>query len=151
MAALTIAKTQHFEFLQGQDVANKRNPTGPPSTHTKNWRPPCDNFIKVNTDAAYSMHRRSGAIHIVCRNEEGRALTMLAARIFAPNPLITEALSLREALRLAQNLQFKQVNFELDNLTLEEACKGNKKVREINGIIQDILHIRNQIQVSGFT
>lgn len=68
---------------------------------------------------------------MVCRDERGRVLTLVVARIYDPSPLVAEAVSLREAFLVGKNLHLQKVIFESDNLTLIEACRGEKVIREI--------------------
>lgn len=72
-------------------------------------------------------------------------------KIYACSPLVAEALAMRDAISLAINLSLSNVIFESDNQTLVEACRKNIVRGEIRIIIDDILKLKSQIQVSGFT
>lgn len=75
---------------------------------------------KINSDAAFDAHRGTGATGIVCRDKEGRVLTMATSRIYANNPITREAIGLREAMIVSKNLNLPSVVFESDNLHLIE-------------------------------
>lgn len=87
---------------------------------------------------------------MVCRDERGRVLTTIAARIFAPNALVAEAMAMREALQLSRSFNLQNVVFESDNLALIEACRGRKEVREIQSILHDIRFIKASFNNCGF-
>lgn len=75
---------------------------------------------KIKSDAAFDAHRGTGATGIICRDKEGRVLTMAASRIYANNPITTEAIGLREAMIMSKNINLPSVVFESDNLHLIE-------------------------------
>lgn len=57
----------------------------------------------------------------------------------------------REALRVVQNLNLRKVIFEADKLTLVDACRGNKEVREMQNILTDFQFINSSFEACGFT
>lgn len=136
----TVVQTQFHvtEFIQSMD-SNKidRGNSGKIRTGS-HWRPPPDNYIKVNTNAAYSPRNGKCMMGIIFRDSSGTYLTTAANAIVAPSPLVAEALALREAISMAVNLQIPSVNFEYDNQCLIETCRGRAIKEEVRGIITDI-------------
>ncbi|KAJ1388002.1 Reverse transcriptase-like [Sesbania bispinosa] len=66
-------------------------------------------------------------------------------------PLAAKALAIREAAMLAYNLNWERVIFESDNLPLIEACRGERRIAEIELILLDIQTLVVGLVVSGFT
>lgn len=89
------------------------------------WRPPPHKYVKINSDATFDLTTGKGFTGIVCRDEQGVILTAITRPFFALSPLIAEAISLRDAVSLACNLNLQTVILESDNKPLVEACRGN--------------------------
>lgn len=115
------------------------------------WRPPRSNFTKINCNASFGKASGKGNVGIVFRDDKGIVLTAMSKPIFASSPLIAEALSLREAVSLACNLNLQSVILESDNQQLIEACRGNLHKAEIRGIVEDIKNLRARLRVSVLT
>ncbi|MED6218448.1 hypothetical protein PIB30_026671 [Stylosanthes scabra] len=81
-------------------------------------------WIKVNTDAAFSKDTKQGAISAVFRDCSGRLLTGLASKIKACSALAAEAESIRTAFIAIRNMNIDQVLIESDNLLLVQALKS---------------------------
>lgn len=120
-------------------------------TKIKVWRPPRPPYLKFNFDAAYNQSSGKCVARIVCRDEKGYIFTATYNHFFASSPLIAEAMSLREAMSLARNLNIPHAIFEEDNLLLIEACRGNQQREEIRGIIEDIKFFKLSFVDCGFT
>lgn len=135
------------------DVAQQPNSVLPiqKQATTIEWRPPQEFFVKVNSDAAFEQSTGKGFTGIICRDNQGKFLTASSSRFFANSPLVAEAISLREAVSLAVNLNLQQVIFESDNQTLIEVCNRNTVRKEIEGIIEDIFSLRTEFHNSIFT
>lgn len=69
----------------------------------------------------------------------------------ATNPLVAEALVLRDAIIFASNLQLNKIVMESDNLQLVQAVRGEIEVRSISNLIQDILTLHSKFQGFGIT
>lgn len=136
MVVLVVAKTKFLEFMQISKDSNQVAHFRPHVTNASIWRPIRATFLKVNADATFIKETGKGSIGVVCRDDKGRALTMMAARIFASSPLVAIAWNLQEALVVGQNLHLQKVNFKSDNLQLIEVCRGNTELRKIQGIIK---------------
>ncbi|KAJ1377536.1 Ribonuclease H-like superfamily [Sesbania bispinosa] len=96
------------------------------------WKRPLDGTLKINTDAAWSEANRGGAISVIVRDHKGVLLGGHAKRVFTYSPLVAEALAIREAAMLAYNLNFNKVSFESDNLPIIEACRGERRLAEVD-------------------
>lgn len=108
-------------------------------------------YTKINTDTAFNIETGKDSVGVVCRDEVGRVLASTVAHIYAPSPLVAEALGLLEALQVARTLNLQRIIIEADNLELIKACRGNKDVRSIQGIISDIIFLRSTFESCGFT
>lgn len=100
----------------------------PHVTNASIWRPIRATFLKVNSDETFIKETAKGSIGLVCRDDKGRDLTMMDARIFASPPLVAIALNLEEDLVVGQNLHLQKVIFKLDNLQLIEVCRGKTQL-----------------------
>lgn len=74
---------------------------------------------------------------------------MQAACLFAISSIAAEALSLREAMKLAISLQLQRVIFEFDNPRLVNACRQETQIHEIQGVIDDTLQMKLGFQACG--
>ncbi|KAJ1379701.1 Reverse transcriptase-like [Sesbania bispinosa] len=72
-------------------------------------------------------------------------------KVVASSPLVVETLDLREVILARCNLNWRKVIFESDCLSLIEACRKDKVVAEIQGIVVDILTVSEGFIHWGFT
>ncbi|KAJ1416724.1 Ribonuclease H-like superfamily [Sesbania bispinosa] len=115
------------------------------------WKRPLDGTLKINFDAAWSEANRGGAISVIVRDHKGALLGGHAKRVLTYSPLVAEALAIREGAMLAYNFNFHKVIFESDNLPLIEACRGERRLVEVDFIVQDIQTLVAGLLSSGFT
>lgn len=151
------SKTLCIEYIGATTVNPNKNPIShstqisPLRISTAKWRLPPPQHVKINTDACFDANSRKGTVGIICRDEKGDVLTVMAKEIFAFSPLMAEALGLREVVSLARSLNISRVIFESDCQTLVEACRGNISRGEIRGIVKDINNMRTEFERSGIT
>ncbi|KAJ1382959.1 Zinc finger, CCHC-type [Sesbania bispinosa] len=105
----------------------------------------------TQVDAAWATHFSIGAIAAVARDSDGKFVCGLARKISAPSPLSSEALAVREAVTAAYNLDWRRVIFESDCLRLVECCRRERKIPEIQPIVDDILTAASGFVHCGFT
>lgn len=115
------------------------------------WRPPPMGMLKLNSDSCFNQSRNTAHAGIIIRDEKGEVYTGLTKFFPASSPLLTEALSLREAMIFAESLGIQRLIVESDCLELIKACREDIKRGEIFGLIKDILSIKNKFQQIGFT
>lgn len=108
-------------------------------------------IIKINTDAGFDHRLDVGSAGIVARDIKGELVCGFTKKFPATNPLIAEALALREAVAIAVNLGMSKVLFESDCLELVSACRKESKRGVIANIVQDILHMAANLNWYGFT
>lgn len=113
--------------------------------------PPRLDIIKINTDAGFDHRLAVGSAGIVARDYKGELVCGFTKRFPATNPLIAEALALREAVAIAVNLRIPKVLFESDCLVLVSACRKESKSGMIMNIVQDILLMAAGLDWYGFT
>lgn len=138
MSTLIVANTQCLECKQVENIRDQEVHKRPLVNIAKKWIPPRATYTKINSDAAFKKETGKGATCVVCKDKSGRVLTMMASQIYAYSPLVNEAVSLGEAVKIGLKLHLNQVIFESNNFELVEACCGNKIVREIEAIVHDI-------------
>ncbi|RYR79443.1 hypothetical protein Ahy_A01g004254 [Arachis hypogaea] len=115
------------------------------------WRPPPQNRLKVNTDAAY--HRKTGtaASAVVIRNWQGKIITGTTSRFTTTSAIAAEAQAYREALIIIKNLQILNCIIETDCLPLVQAIKARMPIAEADAIIRDILQLLDEFLDVGAT
>ncbi|KAJ1405313.1 Ribonuclease H superfamily [Sesbania bispinosa] len=86
----------------------------------------------LSSSGAFRADSGFGATATIVRDCQGSLLTFSSSRIFASSPLEAEALAVRPALQLANNLQCHHVVYESDNLILVDASRDNKTPRSTN-------------------
>lgn len=64
---------------------------------------------------------------------------------------MAEVLTLRDSIFLAHNLGLEWVMLESDNLSLIQACRGERKIGEIAAIVKDITWIKEKFARCEFT
>jgi hypothetical protein len=103
------------------------------------WRPPDDTWVKINTDAGVSVEdRKSGAGGIV-RNPSGFVAAWSKPLPGITNPLIAEAMALREGVFFAKLRGFPRVIIEVDCLEIVNLWNSHAGSRAVVApILQDI-------------
>lgn len=88
----------------------------------------------------------------IYRDNTGKILiTGIVEATFAPTAVIVEALEIRLAVKLAQNLAMEDVIVEPDCLPVIEARRGSITRLDLQLIISDINFFKDQISKCGFT
>ncbi|XP_016206345.1 uncharacterized protein LOC107646692 [Arachis ipaensis] len=115
------------------------------------WRPPPQNRLKANTDAAF--HRESGiaAAAVVVRDWQGKIITGTTSRFITNSAIAAEAQAYREALILIRNLQMDNCLIETDCLPLVQAIKARMPIAEADAIIRDIFQLLDETPDVGAT
>ncbi|KAJ1431379.1 Ribonuclease H-like superfamily [Sesbania bispinosa] len=148
---VTRAQAQINECMHAlQSLVTPTNPSNQ-SNLFQQWRPPKQGVIKLNTDVAFSQDRGRGTIACLGRNFEGKVECGLTRNILASSSLVAEAMALREGVSLLVNLGVPKAIFELDSLSLTQACRGELMVGEITQIVKDILALKEHFVNAGFT
>ncbi|KAK1652130.1 hypothetical protein QYE76_069935 [Lolium multiflorum] len=78
------------------------------------WRPPDEDWIKINTDAGVSLENRKSGAGGVARNPSGFIGAWSKPHPGVTNPLIAEALALRDGVIFAKLRGFTRVLVETD-------------------------------------
>ncbi|KAJ1426348.1 Ribonuclease H superfamily [Sesbania bispinosa] len=104
-----------------------------------------------NPDAAWHEPQVPGAIAFIVRDSSGKMLAGHEKKVPASSPIVAEALTLREAILTAYNFNWQRIVLESDCLMLIEACRREKVVAEIKGIVEDILTVADRFLHCGFT
>ncbi|XP_057441354.1 uncharacterized protein LOC130733241 [Lotus japonicus] len=129
----------HQEFLSSREPQRSTtNSRRAQPTRIQVWRRPPRDFLKCNTDASFTKYNRKAAWGFIFRDEQGNTTCGSARILHASSTLMAEALTLREAVLMAINLDLKKVVFESDSLDLIQSCKGEKQKGEIGTIVEDI-------------
>lgn len=104
----------YAEIKHVSDVTKSRN-----EINNKAWRPPNDNRIKVNFDAAFKQNQNKSVSGIIARNKEGEVMAACTyPRRNIVDPTITEARACLQAVTMAEDLGFQEVEVKGDALTV---------------------------------
>ncbi|XP_015941361.1 uncharacterized protein LOC107466866 [Arachis duranensis] len=115
------------------------------------WRPPPQDRLKVNTDAAFQKDTGKAASAVVIRNWQGKIITGTTTKFTTTSALAAEAHAYREALILIKNLQIENCIIETDCLPLVQAVKARTPIAEANAILRDILQLLEEAPTVGAT
>ncbi|XP_015931910.1 uncharacterized protein LOC107458226 [Arachis duranensis] len=115
------------------------------------WRPPPQNRLKVNTDAAFHRDTGKAASAVVIRNWQGKIITGTTSKFTTNSALAAEAQAYREALILIKNLQIENCIIETDCLPLVQAIKARMPMAEADAILRDILQLLEEAPDVGAT
>ncbi|RYR16504.1 hypothetical protein Ahy_B04g073535 [Arachis hypogaea] len=115
------------------------------------WRPPPQNRLKVNTDAAFQRDTGKAASAVVVRNWQGKIITGTTSKFITTSALAAEAQAYREALILIKNLQIENCIIETDCLPLVQAVKARTPIAEVDAILRDILQLLEEAPDVGAT
>lgn len=88
---------------------------------------------------------------IIARNDQGQVVAGLTRFFPATSPLMTEALSFREALAFAENMGMTKIVVENDCLELIQACRKEVVRGEIFNVVKDVLFLKENFQYAAFT
>ncbi|KAJ1414557.1 Ribonuclease H-like superfamily [Sesbania bispinosa] len=115
------------------------------------WKCPIPGVLKCNIDVAWHGSLIPGAIAFVVRDSARRLLTGHAKKVPASSPFVAEALARREAVLATYNFNWEKVVLESDCFLLIEACRKERVLAEIKGIVEDILTVADGFLRCGFT
>ncbi|XP_057747939.1 uncharacterized protein LOC130967135 [Arachis stenosperma] len=115
------------------------------------WRPPPQDRLKVNTDAAFQKDTGKAASAVVIRNWQGKIITGTTTKFTTTSALAAEAQTYREALILIKNLQIENCIIETDCLPLVQAVKARTPIAEADAILRDILQLLEEAPAVGAT
>ncbi|XP_025651809.1 uncharacterized protein [Arachis hypogaea] len=145
------AKLMELEFAEMIEEPVKHATTITRLGSRVTWRPPLQGWIKCNVDAAFTGAQSVGATAVVFRDHNGTLLSGINSTIVAASSLAAEALAVRAALIMSQNLLMQKVIIESDNQILIQALKSHASVAEIQVVLDDIRHLARGIPSCGFT
>ncbi|KAJ1383339.1 Endonuclease/exonuclease/phosphatase superfamily [Sesbania bispinosa] len=126
---LLISRKNLKEYLEAtQQVPHQnRNPGIALHRVAAHWKRPLDGTLKINSDVAWSEANRGGAISVIVRDHKGALLGGHAKRVLTYSPLVAEALAIREG------------------------ATGERRLAEVDFIVQDIQTLVAGFLSSGFT
>lgn len=141
--------SEYMDFVQ--KGFNQQNHRVMPFCKRKDWRPPINDIIKINTDASFDKDKGAACASIIARNKYGHVEFGITKKFDACSPLVAEALVLREATAIATNFGIKKFILENDNLDLIRTCRGEISRGEIISIIGDIHELKRKADWCNFT
>lgn len=115
------------------------------------WRPPLQSITKINVDSTFSKLTGVCFAGAIARNSEGDVVSGNTSFNRATSCFVAEALALRDAASLANNLGITNVVFESDCLDLIKACRGEIVKNQIQNILNDIWSFKQNFVTCGFT
>ncbi|MED6201041.1 hypothetical protein PIB30_091141, partial [Stylosanthes scabra] len=114
------------------------------------WNPPQMGQVKCNTDGAH-YNAGSGATTAVFRNVEGKIITVNTSKALANSAIAVEAMTIRNVLKTAIQLNINNLIIETDCQVLYRAIKSKQIIAEIKPVLHDIDILSQRVQQLGFT
>ena len=142
---LTIhqARVLTNEFLSLEMRRGRAFPSQTVKQARKTWRPPPENRVKCNVDAAFSSNKNIASLAAVMRDHKGNLVTGLVRKVPCSSSGLAEALALREGLLLARNCLCENPIIESDNFQLVEASRSGVLLCDAAMVIDDIIKLKN--------
>ena len=122
---------------------NGQNKVSGSSKEEVKWRKPEKGWIKINCDGGFKAETRNAGIGVVVRNEEGILIDGCCGTVKADNALLTEAMAVRERVKLAIAKGYTRMEIEMDSKVIHSEISMQKraKQRKIWPIVRDIKHM----------
>ncbi|RYR14306.1 hypothetical protein Ahy_B04g070857 [Arachis hypogaea] len=151
-STINYAKNLELEYFKATEKENN-------STKESNrrrtvpiiCRAPPQNWLKLNTDAAFSNDTKSGSIAVAIRDCNGTLMGGTNSKIQTNSSILAEATAIREAIILIENLKIENATIESDCFQLIQAIKEGNTFWEVEPIIQDIKAIQKRLPNCGFS
>ena len=139
---------QNYVDRIGQPVPHVRK-----SATTVCWRPPCENWVKINFDGALFGESESAGIGVVIRNSEGEIMAALFEKIVKPQAAeLMEILAARRAVLLSTETGFYNSVFEGDSSTVIKFLQDSNVSHSQGGhILKDILSLSDSFVSCSFS
>ncbi|RYQ86159.1 hypothetical protein Ahy_B10g105840 [Arachis hypogaea] len=153
-STINYAKNLELEYFKAtQKEHNSTKESNKRRTVPIIWRAPPQNWLKLNTDAAFSNDTKSGSVAEVIRDCNGALMGRTTSKIQTNSSILAEATAIREAIILIENLKIENATIESDCFQLIQAIKEEKIFWEVEvePIIQDIKAIQKRLTNCGFS
>ena len=129
------------DLLSGEESrSSTRQVQGVPRPRPTQWIHPPEAICKINVDGAVSQNRRRGAAVAICRDHNGNYLgasEILVKGVYDPPTL--EALAVREALALAEDLNLQRIHIASDCKAVIDDLKEQNPA-SYGAILHEITH-----------
>ena len=107
--------------------------------------------MKINVDATVPRHAKYGAVGAICRSEDG---TFMGASVlvlkYISSPQILEALAIREAMALAEDLYQRRIHVVSDcKQVVEDLNEENASTH--GAIVHEIIHQSSDFDFCKFS
>ncbi|RYR72825.1 hypothetical protein Ahy_A02g007039 [Arachis hypogaea] len=136
--------TADSQFIEKKSEKNR-------TAHLIRWRAPPEDWLKANVDAAFRKEDGKGAISVVIRNNNGKIVLGFSGKISTYSSITAEAIAIRQALIIIENLNLGKILIESDNLKLIQTIKSNISIGETEAILQDIRELIKRLPNCGLT
>ncbi|XP_025679202.1 uncharacterized protein [Arachis hypogaea] len=150
----TISKARTLETVYGklaEKQQTQKREANRSRTYPVTWRPPPEDWLKANVDAAFRKENETGAIAVVIRDSKGNMVLGFLGKIQAKSSTVAEAQAIRQALIIVNNLNMGKMLIESDNLKLIQTIKSKTTIGEASAIIQDIQILMEKLPEKGMT
>ncbi|XP_025611657.1 uncharacterized protein [Arachis hypogaea] len=134
-----------------RETTDKKIEANRSRTYPVTWRPPPENWLKANVDAAFRKYNGTGAIAVVIKNSKGKMLLGFSGKIQAKSSTVAHAQAIRQALIIVNNLNMDKTLIESDNLKLIQTIKSKTTIGEALAIIQGIQILMENLPEKGMT
>ena len=112
----------------------------PDNTSVEKWKPPPENMVKINWDAALDKHRKTIGLGIIARDERGSVLAAARKTMsLVVEPVVAESMAALHALIFCHEQGYQEVVFEGDALQVVKAVTSDSPCNAGHGnLIEDI-------------
>ena len=152
--ALPIAKVSSTACTLLHNFINSQILDAPPVRPIvqHQWRPPKQDLVKVNFNAALFKHKNSAGIGTIVRYWRGANLGALSMPVSLSSTIVKmEALACLGAVQFAADLGLQRVIFEGDLTTIISAVsQGFSVLASFGNIIDDVRHLLPSFSVVSF-
>lgn len=106
-------------------------------------KPPKPDWSKVNCDGAFCSKTSQAGIGVIIRDHNGTLLHGAGVKVSGDSVFGLEAMAVKAGLKMAKQLDLKQIEVEMDNEVLFRSLTSNSKGSDwcISPVIADIEHL----------
>lgn len=147
--ALRIVQKAHGEWLEfdhaNAEDKNTKCRAHEPEQHCKQWEPPKEGIMRINTDAAISAQMIRTGKGIIARDWTGKIIKATGlVELKKGAAEMEEILAVRATLLMAKNAGWTQIEVQLDcKIVVDQITSGADHNGSLSTILEDIKDLRS--------
>ncbi|CAL9232334.1 unnamed protein product [Arabidopsis halleri] len=146
------AKDDEEEWRMRKEKRSQPTPAIKPAHNRTKWLPPQQDWVKCNTDGAWSSESTNCGIGWVLRDHEKKVFWLGTRSLPQVDKVLeVESESLRWAVLYVARFNYRKVIFETDSQHLVSLIRGETENNHLRPIIQDIKHLLQRFEDSQVT